>query len=240
LARPGLTLENLDAVAPGIVTVSNAANNGAGLVRLTVSGLTAGSGPGNTNLNTENSVEVYGVAGTIEANGNWAFTIVDATHIDLIGSAFVHPYTGGGAIGGSLDQLPFSLDSISSGALAQLCGVSSAHAIGFYSGGNLAATLQTAEQSAGPPAGQGDGTRRLRVQGLRPVTDAAAALGAVAWRDTLQAAPTLSPATAIDALGRCPQNVSARYARGQLLIPYGAAWSFAAGIEPQVVAEGLQ
>jgi hypothetical protein len=207
LAKPGVTLENLDSVAPGVITISNAANNGFGLIRLTLSGLTAGSGAGSTNLSTQNSVEVYGVTGTTEANGNWAFAIVDATHIDLLGSAFAHAYVGGGAIGGSLDQLPFSLDSISTGALAQLCGVSSA---------------------------------RLRVQGLRPVTDAAAALGAVAYRDTLQAVPTLSPATALDALGRCPQNVSARYARGQLVIPYGAAWSFAAGIEPQFVQEGQQ
>ncbi len=231
LAKPGLTLENLDAVAPGIITVSNAGNNGSGAIRLTVSGLTAGSGAGSTNLAAENSVVVYGVTGTTEANGNWAFTIVDATHIDLVGSAFVHAYAGGGAIGGSLDQLPFSLDSISTGALAQLCGVSSAHAIGFYAGSNLAATLQTAEQG---------GAARMRVQGLRPITDAAAALGALAYRDTLQAVPTLSPATAIDALGRCPQNVSTRYARGQLVIPYGASWTFAAGIEPQFVAEGLQ
>jgi hypothetical protein len=232
LAKPGVTLENLDAVAPGVITVSNAANNGAGLIRLTVSGLTAGSGTGSTNLATQNSVEVYGVTGTTEANGNWPFGIVDATHIDLVGSAFVHPYGGGGAIGGALDQLPFSLDSISSGALAQLSGVSSAHAIGFYAGSNLAATLQTAEQ--------GDGARRMRVQGLRPITDAASGLGAVVYRDTLQAAPSVSPATAIDALGLCPQNVSTRYARGQVVIPYGAIWSFAAGIEPQVVPEGVQ
>jgi hypothetical protein len=110
--------------------------------------------------------------------------------------------------------------------------VSQAHTLGFYAGANLAATLQTAEQ--------GDGARRLRVQGLRPVTDVLAALGAVAYRDTLQAAPTVSPATPIDALGRCPQNVSTRYARGQVVIPYGASWSFAAGIEPQFAAEGLQ
>ena len=232
LAKPGVTLEGLDAVAPGVITISNAANNGAGLIRLAVSGLTAGSGPGNTNLMAENSVEVYGVTGTTEANGNWAFTVVDATHIDLLGSAFVHAYAGGGAIGGALDQLPFSLDSISTGALAQLCGVSSQHAVGFYAGANLAATLQTAEQ--------GDSLRRMRVQGLRPITDAAAGLGAVVYRETLQAAPSLSAATLIDATGRCPQNVSTRYARGQLIIPYGANWSFAAGIDPQFVGEGMQ
>jgi hypothetical protein len=42
----------------------------------------------------------------------------------------------------------------------------------------------------------------------------------------LQAVPAVSAATAIDALGRCPQNLSTRYARGQLVIPYGATWSF--------------
>jgi hypothetical protein len=231
LAKPGLTLESLDAVAPGVITISNATNNGSGVIRLTVSGLTAGSGPQSTNLNTQNTVEVYGVTGTTEANGNWPFTIVDATHIDLTGSAFVHVYAGGGAIGGSLDQLPFSLDTISNGALAQLSGVSGAHAVGFYAGSNLAATLQTAEQG---------GAQRIRVQGLRPITDAAVGLGAVAYRDTLQSVPTLSPATPIDALGLCPQNLSTRYARGQLVVPYGASWSFAAGIEPQFVPEGLQ
>jgi hypothetical protein len=136
------------------------------------------------------------------------------------------------APGGSLDLLPFSLDSISNGALAQLSGVSAGHAVGFYAGSNLAATLQTAEQ--------GEGTARLRVQGLRPIADAAAALAAVAYRETLQAAPAVSAATAMNALGLCPQNVSARYARGELIIPYGAAWSFAAGIAPQFTPEGLQ
>lgn len=232
LAKPGLTLESLDAVAPGIISISNAANNGSGAIRLTISGLSAGTPPENTNLAIANTVEVYGVSGTTEANGNWPFTIVDATHIDLVGSSFVHAYMGGGAIGGSLDQLPFSLDNISNGALAQLSGVSAGHAVGFYAGSNLAATLQTAEQ--------GEGTARLRVQGLRPIADAEAALAAVAYRETLQAAPAVSTATAMNALGLCPQNVSARYARGQLIIPYGAAWSFAAGIAPQFTPEGLQ
>jgi hypothetical protein len=77
LAKPGLTLESLDAVAPGVITISNATDNGSGVIRLTVSGLTAGSGPESTNLNTQNTVEVYGVTGTTDANDNWPFTIVD-------------------------------------------------------------------------------------------------------------------------------------------------------------------
>jgi hypothetical protein len=246
LARPGLTLENLDTIAAGAIAVTGAANNGAGAIRLTLAtevanwtyrladtGHAAGAA-GSTNLGnaSQNTIEVYGVLGTTEANGNWQYTVADATHIDLKGSTFANAYVSGGAIGGALDALTFSLDSISTSALAQLSGVSAAGAAGFYAGNNLAATLQTAEQ--------GDAMARIRVQSLRPITDAAAALAAVAYRETLQGAPALSPASSINALGLCPQNVSTRYARAQLTIPYGAAWSFASGIEPQFAPEGQQ
>jgi hypothetical protein len=229
-----------------VIAITNAGNNGAGAIRLTLAseiaswtyGLAdtthAAGQAGSTNLGnaTQNTIEVYGVLGTTEANGNWPFTVVDSTHIDLVGSTFTQAYASGGSIGGALDALTFSLDQVSSAALAQLSGVSAAGAVGFYAGSNLAATLQTAEQ--------GDPLRRMRVQGLRPTTDASTAIGALAWRDTLQAAPNLSAAQAVNAIGLCPQNVSCRYARGQLVIPYGTVWTFASGIEPLVSLEGQQ
>lgn len=73
--------------------VTGAANNGAGLVRLTV-GATAG-------LTTGNTVIVSAVTGTVEANGKWIITVVDATHIDLQNSAFVNAYVAGGVADGS-------------------------------------------------------------------------------------------------------------------------------------------
>lgn len=136
------------------------------------------------------------------------------------------------AIDADLDTFPFSFDDVSTAALAQLSGVGASHAVGFYAGSNLEAVLETAEQGA---AG-----RRLRVQGLRPVTDAAAALASVTTRETMQAAALASPEAALNAQGLCPLNVSTRYARGRLRIPYGASWTFASGIEPQVVPEGVQ
>jgi hypothetical protein len=72
--------------------VRGAANNGGGLIRLTV-GTTS-------NLHTGQSVTVANVGGTTEANGTWTVTVIDATHIDLQGSAFVHAYTSGGSIDG--------------------------------------------------------------------------------------------------------------------------------------------
>ncbi len=67
--------------------VSGAADNGSGLVRLTVTG--HGYATGNT-------VVVRGVEGCTEANGVWPVTYVDDNTIDLQGSAFANAYTGGG------------------------------------------------------------------------------------------------------------------------------------------------
>lgn len=221
LSKPGLTLENLDTIAAGVVTVSGATNNGSGLVRLTISSLTSGL----TNLNTENSIEVYGVNGTTEANGNWSFTIVDGTHVDLKGSAFVNAYTSGGQIGGALDALTFSLDSISTATQAQLSAVDSTHKLGFFSGTNLEATIDSTENDLG-------GKRMFIGGGIRILTDAPSAFGSIFVRDNAQSVATQTQETAINALGICPQRVETRYAKARARIPAGTVWTYAMGVEP--------
>ena len=72
--------------------VSGAANNGSGLVRLTVASTTGWS--------TGDTKYVYGVGGTTEANGSWTITVVDSTHIDLQGSSYSHAWTSGGVVVG--------------------------------------------------------------------------------------------------------------------------------------------
>lgn len=79
-------------------SVTGAANNGAGLIRLTVTS-TAG-------WSTGNIVAVYGVGGTVEANSsfevatgvNWTITVINGTHVDLQGSTFANAYTSGGTV----------------------------------------------------------------------------------------------------------------------------------------------
>jgi hypothetical protein len=39
---------------------------------------------------------VSGVTGTVEANGAWTITVIDATHIELQGSVFAVAYVSGG------------------------------------------------------------------------------------------------------------------------------------------------
>lgn len=73
-----------------------------GLVRLAVS-TTAG-------ITNGNIVEIIGVTGTTEANGQWAVNVIDATHLDLIGSAFANAYVSGGSLIGR-DGTPITLTS---------------------------------------------------------------------------------------------------------------------------------
>jgi len=56
-----------------------------GTIRLTV-GSTTG-------FSTGNSVNIWLVLGTVEANGNWTVVVIDGTHLDLIGSTFVNAFS---------------------------------------------------------------------------------------------------------------------------------------------------
>lgn len=235
LSKPGLTLEGLDAISPGIITISGAANNGSGAVRLTIGGLTAGTPPSNTNLNIENTVTVYGVTGTTEANGTWPFSIVDGTHIDLTGPIFTNAYVGGGQIGGSIDQLGFSLDSVSLASLAQLAMVGPTHALGFFTGGNLEATIETPEQD-------GNG-RRMFISAIRPMTDCPAAAISVSARDTAQGTSVYTGETPVNDIGLCPiqgGGIDTRYARAKLRNPAGSVWTYAMGVEPEFRLTGTR
>lgn len=135
------------------------------------------------------------------------------------------------AISGSLDALTFSLDEVSVAASATLSAVGLGHQLGFFTGANLEATLETSEQAV--PG------RRGRLKGFRPVTDAAACYGAIGARETLQEqAIAYSAEQAVNGRGLCPANVSTRLARARLRIPAGTTWTFATGVEPEFAPEG--
>jgi hypothetical protein len=81
---------NLGGVSLVQATVTNVANNGAGLIRITTSAA--------HNLVTGDLVNVFGVNGIAGANTRATATVVDATRIDLDGSSFVGSYAGGGTL----------------------------------------------------------------------------------------------------------------------------------------------
>jgi hypothetical protein len=70
------------------MTVLGAAAGTAGVVRLTVNST--------SQAQTGHEVQVANVGGTVEANGTFPMVVVDANHIELTGTVFVHAYTSGG------------------------------------------------------------------------------------------------------------------------------------------------
>jgi hypothetical protein len=71
-------------------TVTGAANNGIGLIRLTIA---------TTNgMITGQNVIVQDVSGVSSANGNWRITVMNTTQIDLQGSVFSGAYISGGYV----------------------------------------------------------------------------------------------------------------------------------------------
>lgn len=233
LAKPGLTLEALDAIAPGGLTVLGTAATGggafgAGKVRLTLDAVANAT----FQIAGQNFIVVQGIVGTTVANGTWLssqISIVDATHID-INVAFAGAWVSGGRIGGSLDALPFSLDSISTAAIAQLAAVGTTGMLGFFSGDNIEAILETAEEDALGPL--------VFISDLIPMTDSPDALCSVGYRMRAQDAISYTDEAQVTDLGTCPLTIEALYCKGRLRIPAGSIWRYARGIRPEVQVAG--
>jgi hypothetical protein len=68
-------------------TITGAANNGSGLIRITATA---------HGFSTNDVVTISGVTGTTEANGAWVITSIDANHFDLVASTFTNAYVSGG------------------------------------------------------------------------------------------------------------------------------------------------
>jgi hypothetical protein len=84
------TLPGTDPNAVTYRIISNAADNGSSLIRLTVN-TTSG-------MITGQQVTIGDVVGTTEANGNWTITVISLTEIDLQSSAFTNAYSSGGYV----------------------------------------------------------------------------------------------------------------------------------------------
>lgn len=82
--------------------VTGCVDNGAGLIRVTVTA---------HGLLTGRDVSVAAVAGTTEANGEWTITVIDANTFDLVASAFVNAYVSGG----TSTQLCYVTNALDSG-----------------------------------------------------------------------------------------------------------------------------
>jgi hypothetical protein len=246
VARPGLTLENMDAITPGAVSITGAANNGSGAIRLTISPTTAG-------MSTAAQQTVYGVWNVTQVSGTspflaainnkqntansawgqWPITIVDGTHVDLVGSTFAGAYTSGGVLGGNIELIPFSFDTVSTSTIPSLAGWSPSNQLGFFNGPTTEAIIETGEQ--------GTNDKRVFVKGFRVITDAPAVEGSVSYRDNPQAPYNYTAEVGIDQTGTClvaGGGIDTRYSRARIRIPAGTVWTYAMAIEPDGVQTG--
>lgn len=116
------------------------------------------------------------------------------------------------------------------GGAPLLAGFDASYRYVQFTGAALAALVETGETDA-----QGS---RVFVSGIRPLCDASTVTAAVGYRATLAAAPTYSTLTDLGPDGTCPQRIATRYARARIYIPAGATWTYLAGADVAVRAEG--
>ena len=132
----------------------------------------------------------------------------------------------------SIDALAATLDSFAVSTQPLIAQFGTAHNLGFFSGANLEATLETAEQ--------GTAERRIRLNGFRPICDAPSLYGSASYRELVSATPTSLPEIAMNArTGKVDLIRSTRYSRMKVRIPASTVWTYAAGVEPDIRQEGL-
>lgn len=257
-AIPGATLEGMDAVTPGVVGItgfSQGASNGAGgnFVRVAVTS-TAGMGTaaqqatfGVWNLTLVNNLMVGNCNAALSASinnvqnnansswGQWAITVIDGQHVDLNGSLWnpASTYTSGGQLGGNIELIPFSFDTVALGSIPWLTMVNAAGAMGTFNGPNTEATIETAEY--------GSNEKRVFVKGFRVITDSPSVFGSVSYRDNPQAAYKYTNEISIDQTGTClvaGGGIDTRYSRARIRIPAGTAWTYVSALEPDIANTG--
>jgi hypothetical protein len=247
LAKPGLTLEQIDAAygddgTAHTVTAFTTGTGSGDTFGLVGHGLTAGQGINfKTNGTLPNQYSVGTPYYVISAGlGSSTFRVSTSGGVgSLAGSAATSTSTGTGTIVyyvPSIDSLPrlSSFDIIATGTLPSFAGAGSDHSIGFFTGNNLEATLETPEH--------GNQGQRIFVRGARVVTDASSGSInlSVSGRETAQASATYSSETSPGVSGYCPQRVSTRFSRAKVRITANTTWTFAAGVEADVAPEGLR
>src|SRR5262245_31171122 len=110
------------------------------------------------------------------------------------------------SISSSLDALTLSLDAYATAVQPEIAQFSGSHALGFFRGTSLEATIESAEQ--------GTDDNRITIRGFRPVTDASTLYGSVSYRDT----PSMAAVPGAEVLvnsrtGRCDLMRDTRYSR---------------------------
>lgn len=131
---------------------------------------------------------------------------------------------------GSLDSLPYSLDSrFWNGGEPTFAGISSTGVFGFFNGTSMTADLWTQTLMA---------DQSQYITWVTPVDDAGSGIVAVASRDNLYTAPTVKSVSTINLGGRAPVRARGKINQGRRTIASGTDWSYARGVDYIVASTG--
>ena len=127
----------------------------------------------------------------------------------------------------TVDAIPSVLDSrIWKGGRPGLAAFDTDNKLGFFSGSNMEAVIETADVLVG-----GEG-RRAFVSGFRPVVDAEGLYGQIGGKATHGEARTwTAEAAQVASNGLIPGRKDARLHRFRVRIPSGTVWNHAVGVE---------
>ena len=132
---------------------------------------------------------------------------------------------------GSIDGLPYSLDhSFWKGGAPLLAVFSSDNKMSYFAGDNMQATMVTGD-------GQLDG-KRVLVRGTRPHIDTTEATVALAGRERDGDAVSYGPTESMEDTGEVPGWASGNYVRAKVVVPSGATWTSAKGLDTDAVDAG--
>lgn len=135
------------------------------------------------------------------------------------------------SLSASIDALAASLDSFAVSTQPLIAQFNRDHKLGFFTGSNLEATLETAEQGS-------DGAQ-IYVNGFRPVIDAPTVYGSLSYRNLLSETPTSLPEIVRNSrTSNCDLRRSTKYSRMKIRVPAATTWTYAAGVHPDIKPDG--
>ena len=129
------------------------------------------------------------------------------------------------SITGTLEGQTLSFDSAAyQGGNLSVGAFDSSHRLSFFDGLTLEATMVTSE-------GQLNENGRAQVQNVIPLIDTSSATIAMGTRERQGDAVVYGQAVSQRANGRCPVRSTGQYHRAKMVVPAGATWSYAQGVD---------
>ena len=135
---------------------------------------------------------------------------------------------------GSLDDETGTLDDPTLNAsIYQLGAFNTVHKLGFYTGSNLEAVIETADGFIGRPG-------IIKVLGLRPDVDSSSYFVALSSRNEISETVAYNVESGPSVTGMCHMRKAARLHRARVRVPAGSTWNFVKSLDIEFESAGVR